>query len=215
MTQQKPTYIGGCGWWWVPGIWKKLTNCRAWRFGPTCGVDIFLGGNLGESGRGERLEKGKEDSKEAEAQKVEEKSKILIEFLTSDIVQDLNPERRSSALWEQPWSLVDLGGLISLRSGRDLGGLRERKKTLPNLKALVNSTSFKWPRHANHQLERQDMVLNDEILHLIFRWDLYPLLSWNILCVLVSTSWWLGTIFSTQIKINWSFGQNQQALKYS
>ena len=66
-------------------------------------------------------------------------------------------------LW---WTLVVLGGL---RSGRDLGGLRENKKTLPNLKALVNSTSFKWPRHANHQLERQDMVLNDEILHLIFR----------------------------------------------
>ena len=114
MTHQKPTYIGGCGWWWVPGIWKKLTNCRAWRFGPTCGVDIFLGGNLGESGRGGRLEEGKEDSKEAEAQKVEEKSKILIEFLTSDIVRELNPERRSSALWEKLWSLVDLGGLGSL-----------------------------------------------------------------------------------------------------
>ena len=40
---------------------------------------------------------------EAEAQQVEEKSRILIEFLASDIVQDLNPERRSSALWEQPW----------------------------------------------------------------------------------------------------------------
>ena len=125
-----------------------------------------MGGNLGESRIGGRLEEGKEDSKEAEAQKVEEKSRILIEFLASDIVRDLNPERRSSALWEQPWTLVDLGGL---RSGRDLGGLREKKKTLPNLKALVNSTSFKWPRHANHQLERQDMVLNDEILHLIFR----------------------------------------------
>ena len=124
-----------------------------------------MGGNLGESGRGGRLEEGKEDSKEAEAQKVEEKSRILIEFLTSDIVRDLNPERRSSVLREQPWTLVDLGGL---RSGRDLGGLREKKKTLSNLKALVNSTSFKWPRHANHQLERQDMVLNDEILHLIF-----------------------------------------------
>ena len=69
-----------------------------------------MGGNLGESGIGGRLEEGKEDSKEAEAQKVEEKSRILIEFLTSDIVRDLNPERRSSALWEQPWSLVDLGG---------------------------------------------------------------------------------------------------------
>ena len=124
---------------------------------------------------------------EAEAQKVGEKSRILIEFLTSDIVRYLNPERRSSALWEQPWALVDLGGLISLggtlvdfdglRSGRGLGGLREKKKTLPNLKALVNSTSFKWPRHANHQLEREDMVLNDEILHLIFRSNLYPLLS--------------------------------------
>ena len=70
-----------------------------------------MGGNLGESRRGGRLEEGKEDSKEAEAQKVEEKSRILIEFLTSDIVRDLNPERRSSALWEQPWwTLVDLGG---------------------------------------------------------------------------------------------------------
>ena len=69
---------------------------------------------MGESGIGGRLEEGKEDSKEAEAQKVEEKSRILIEFLTSDIVRDLNPERRSSALWEQPWSLVDLGGLGSL-----------------------------------------------------------------------------------------------------
>ena len=64
------------------------------------------------------------------------------------------------------WTLVDFDGL---RSGRDLGGLMEKKKTLLDLKALVNSTSFKWPRHANHQLERQDMVLNDEILHLIFR----------------------------------------------
>ena len=65
-----------------------------------------------------------QDSMEAEAQKVEEKSRILIEFLTSDIVRDLNPERRSSALSEGPqWTLVDLGGLRS-HGGTlvDLGG---------------------------------------------------------------------------------------------
>ena len=73
-----------------------------------------MGGNLGESGIGGRLEEGRWDSMEAEAQKVDEKSRSLIEFLTSDIVRDLNPERRSSALWEGPWALVDLGGLISL-----------------------------------------------------------------------------------------------------
>ena len=65
-----------------------------------------------------------------------------------------------TAIWEGPWWTEIWEGL---------GGLKEKKKTLPYLKALVNSTSFKWPRHANHQLERQDMVLNDEILHLIFR----------------------------------------------
>ena len=127
--------------------------------------------------------------------------------------------RRKAESWLSSWQVTlseililkddpvlsgsNLGGL---RSGRDLVGLRERKITLPDLKALVNSASFKWPRQSNHQLERQDMVLNDEILHLIFRSNLYPLLSWNILCVLVSTSWWLRTIFSTQIKIDWSLG---------
>ena len=114
-------------------------------------VDIFLGGNLGESGIGGRLEEGKEDSKETEAQKVEEKCRILIEFLTSNIVRDLNPERRSSALSEGPWwTLVDLGGPWWTAIWEGLGGLRAKKKTLPYLKALVNSTSFKWPRHANH-----------------------------------------------------------------